>query len=389
MAANPETDKISASQKRKLLKRRRLKRERTLLQLMRTHTKTFTLKISTIKVEKTITPKEGLAILIGTQVGAGVLGLPYAASKVGLIPALGILTGAMLLMLFTALIVLKLSVEMRGAQMSTIAQRTLGRIGGWTMYLSIVLMSFGALLAYLAGMGSVFASLFGINETFGAVIFWILASLVIYMGLAASGKTELIMSYLMLMLFIGIAIMLLPHAKLDNGLYIEAGGFFSMAGVAIFSLGCHTVIPDVYKGIGDYDKAKKVVIAAFLTPALTYAIFMSVFLLVFGTDTPEIATQGLETIYGKVGNIIGNAIPLIAITTSYIGVGLAQQSNSREFLRLKKPAAWALTAVPPIIVYLLGVKNFADVLAFVGGTGDMLAFIILPILILLVKKFLK
>ncbi len=389
MAANPETDKISASQKRKLLKRRRLKRERTLLQLMRTHTKTFTLKISTIKVEKTITPKEGLAILIGTQVGAGVLGLPYAASKVGLIPALSILTGAMLLMLFTALIVLKLSVEMRGAQMSTIAQRTLGRIGGWTMYLSIVLMSFGALLAYLAGMGSVFASLFGINETFGAVIFWILASLVIYMGLAASGKTELIMSYLMLMLFIGIAIMLLPHAKLDNGLYIEAGGFFSMAGVAIFSLGCHTVIPDVYKGIGDYDKAKKVVIAAFLTPALTYAIFMSVFLLVFGTDTPEIATQGLETIYGKVGNIIGNAIPLIAITTSYIGVGLAQQSNSREFLRLKKPAAWALTAVPPIIVYLLGVKNFADVLAFVGGTGDMLAFIILPILILLVKKFLK
>jgi amino acid permease len=389
MAANPETNKISASQKRKLLKRRRLKRERTLLQLMRTHTKTFTLKISTIKVEKTITPKEGLAILIGTQVGAGVLGLPYAASKVGLIPALGILTGAMMLMLFTALIVLKLSVEMRGAQMSTIAQKTLGRIGGWTMYLSIVLMSFGALLAYLAGMGSVFASLFGINETFGAVIFWILASLVIYMGLAASGKTELIMSYLMLMLFIGIAIMLFPHAKLDNGLYIEAGGFFSMAGVAIFSLGCHTVIPDVYKGIGDYDKAKKVVIAAFLTPALTYAIFMSVFLLVFGTDTPEIATQGLETIYGKVGNIIGNAIPLIAITTSYIGVGLAQQSNSREFLRLKKPAAWALTAVPPIIVYLLGVKNFADVLAFVGGTGDMLAFIILPILILLVKKFLK
>ncbi len=389
MAANPETDKISASQKRKLLKRRRLKRERTLLQLMRTHTKTFTLKISTIKVEKTITPKEGLAILIGTQVGAGVLGLPYAASKVGLIPALGILTGAMLLMLFTALIVLKLSVEMRGAQMSTIAQKTLGRIGGWIMYLSIVLMSFGALLAYLAGMGSVFASLFGINETFGTVIFWILASLVIYMGLAASGKTELVMSYLMLMLFIGIAIMLLPHAKLDNGLYIEAGGFFSMAGVAIFSLGCHTVIPDVYKGIGDYDKAKKVVIAAFLTPALTYAIFMSVFLLVFGTDTPEIATQGLEAIYGKVGNIIGNAIPLIAITTSYIGVGLAQQSNSREFLRLKKPAAWALTAVPPIIVYLLGVKNFADVLAFVGGTGDMLAFIILPILILLVKKFLK
>ncbi|HDM25098.1 MAG TPA: amino acid permease, partial [Thermoplasmatales archaeon] len=376
-------DKISVSQKRKLLKRKRLRRERLLLQLMRKQIKIFTLRISTIKVEKPITPKEGLAILIGTQVGAGVLGLPYAASKVGLIPGFGILIGVMLLMLFTALIVLKLSAEMRGAQMSTIAQRTLGKAGGWTMYLSIVLMSFGALLAYVAGMGSVFASLFGFNETIGGFVFWILASLVIYLGLGASGKTELIMSYVMLILFIGIAGMLLPHAKLENGLYVEVGGMLSMSGVAIFSLGCHTIIPDVYKGIGDYDKAKKVVIGAFLIPTLIYTVFMIVFLLVFGRATPQIATQGLEAIYDGIGNIIGNAIPLIAITTSYIGVGLAQQSNTREFLRLKKPVAWALTTIPPIMIYLLGIKNFADVLAFAGDTGDMLAFIILPILIIL------
>ena len=386
MAGDSKNNKKSASQKRKLLKRKRLQRERILLQLMRKQVKIFTLRISTIKVERTITPKEGLAILIGTQVGAGVLGLPYAASKVGFIPAFVILIGVMLLMLFTALIVLKLSTEMRGAQMSTIAQKTLGKIGGWTMYLSIMLMSFGALLAYVAGMGSVFANLFGVNETVGAIIFWVLASFVIYLGLEASGKTELILSYTMLVLFIGVAAMLLPHAKLENGLYIEMGGILSMTGVAIFSLGCHTVIPDVYKGIGDYDKAKKVVIGAFLIPTIIYAVFMIVFLLVFGKGTPQIATQGIETIYGKIGNIIGNAIPLIAITTSYIGVGLAQQSNSREFLRLKKPIAWALTAVPPIAVYLLGVKNFADVLAFAGDTGDMLAFIILPILIWVIRK---
>ena len=386
MTGDSKNNKKSASQKRKLLKRKRLQRERILLQLMRKQVKIFTLRISTIKVERTITPKEGLAILVGTQIGAGVLGLPYVASKVGFIPAFGILIGVMLLMLFTALIVLKLSTEMRGAQMSTIAQKTLGKLGGWTMYLSILLMSFGALLAYVAGMGSVFASLFGVNETVGAIIFWVLASFVIYLGLEASGKAELILSYTMLVLFIGVAAMLLPHAKLENGLYIEMGGILSMTGVAIFSLGCHTIIPDVYKGIGDYDKAKKVVIGAFLIPTILYAIFMIVFLLVFGKGTPQIATQGIETLYGKIGNIIGNAIPLIAITTSYIGVGLAQQSNSREFLRLKKPIAWALTAVPPIAVYLMGIRNFADVLAFAGDTGDMLAFIILPILIWVIRK---
>lgn len=386
MSVETKVSKISTSQKRKLLKRRKLERERILLQLMRKQVKTFRLRISTIKVEKTITPREGLSILIGTQVGAGILGLPYVASKVGFILAIAILIGTMLLMLFTALIVLKLSADMRGAQMSTIAQKTLGKLGGWAMYLSIMLMSFGALIAYVAGMGDVLAGLLGINKTLGAVLFWIFASIVIYLGLEASGKTELLMSLTMLILFTGVTVMLLPYAKLENGLYIETGGVLSMTGVAIFSLGCHTIIPDVYKGIGDYDKTKKIVIGAFLIPTIVYASFMIVFLFVFGKDMPQIATQGIEIIYKKIGNIIGNVIPLIAIVTSFIGIGLAQQSNSREFLKLKKPVAWALTAVPPIVVYLLGVNNFADVLAFAGDTGDMVAFIVLPILIWIVRK---
>ena len=54
---------------------------------------------------------------------------------------------------------------------------------------------------------------------------------------------------------------------------------------------------------------------------------------------------------------------------------------------MRKPVAWALTAIPPIAVYFLGIKNFADVLVFAGDTDDLLAFIILLILIILVRKF--
>ena len=165
--------------KRKILKRKKLRRERILLNLIRRKTRVASFRVSTIKVEKlSITPIEGLAILVGTLVGAGVLGLPYAASKVGLIPAIGILIGIMLLMLLTSFIVLKVSAEMGGAQMSTIAQRYLGKTGGWIMYLSIMVMGFGAFLAYIAGMGGIFTNLFGVNETVGAILFWIFASFI-------------------------------------------------------------------------------------------------------------------------------------------------------------------------------------------------------------------
>jgi len=367
---------------------RRLRRERILLQLIREQTKVVKFRLSTIKVFKpTITPWEGLAILIGTQVGAGILGLPYVASRVGMVPALFILLGVMLLLMSTALIILKLSAEMGGAQMSTMAQKILGNTGGWVMYMSILIMGFGAMLAYIAGMGSVFSSLLGVDETLGAIIFWLLASAVIYLGLEASGKTELVMSFLMLILFIGITTSLFPYAKPENAMYVELGGILSMTGVAIFALGCHTIIPDVYRGIGDYRKTRNVVVLAFLIPTIIYAIFMVSFLLVFGKNTPQIATQGLEILYREIGKIVGNVIPLLAITTSYIGIGLAQQSNSKEFLKLKKPIAWSLTTIPPIAVYLAGIKNFADVLAFAGDTGDLVAFIILPVVMLIIKKY--
>ena len=359
----------------------------TIIQLLRRRKAVRGIRTSTIRVEKKrISKGEALAILVGTQIGAGVLGLPYAASKVGLIPALFVLFGVMLLMLWTGFIVLKFSADMNGAQMSTIAQRVLGKAGGWLMYISIFIMSFGAILAYIAGMGSVFSSLFGINETLGALIFWILASIIVYHGLEASGKTELLMSYIMLALFITVTIMLIPHAKKSNGLYTDLSGILSITGVAIFALGCHTVIPDVYKGLGSYEETKKVLVWAFLIPTAIYAVFMAAFLLAFGRETPQIATQGLQLLYGKLGNIIGNLIPLLAITTSYIGIALAQQSNNEEFVKLKRPIAWALTVIPPAAIYFAGVKNFADVLAFAGDTGDMMAFIILPILIWVVAK---
>jgi len=150
--------------------------------------------------------------------------------------------------------------------------------------------SFGAFLAYIVGMGNIFTTLFGINEIVGAILFWILASSVIYLGLEASGKTELIMGFVLIVIFIGVTIMLFPHARVENALYVDIGGIFSMVGVVIFAFGFHTVIPDVYRGIGSYKKTKKILVLAFLIPTVIYGVFMVMFLMVFGKDTPQVAT---------------------------------------------------------------------------------------------------
>ncbi|ALM76096.1 aromatic amino acid transport family protein [Thermococcus barophilus] len=322
---------------------------------------------------------EALAILVGTQIGAGVLGLPYAAKNLGLIPSIAMLVGVMILMLFTARIVLEFSASMNGAQMSLMAEKTLGKAGGVLMFLSVLVMSFGALLAYISGMGRVFHDLFGISPVLGALIFWGFASAIIYLGIEASGKSELIMSMIMLVLFIGVAPLLLPHAKLGNAVKMDFNGLFTFVGVSIFALGCHTVVPEVYKGLGDKELTKKVLTWAFLIPTVIYITFMASFVLAFGDSTPQLATQALKTLYGNAGKIIGNLIPFFAITTSYIGLGLAQLSNFEEYLKMSRKTAWILTVVPPLAVYLAGVNDFVNVLGVAGDTGDLTAFIVLPI----------
>ncbi|MDK2782698.1 MAG: tyrosine-specific transport protein [Thermococcaceae archaeon] len=329
---------------------------------------------------------EALAVLIGTQIGAGVLGLPYAAKEVGLIPSILVLVGVMLLMLFTARIILYFSAKMGGAQLSTVAKKMLGRGGGLVMLISLTFMSFGALLAYIAGMGNVFAALFGVSPKVGALIFWVFASLVIYMGIEVSGKSELTMSLAMLVLFMAVGVLLLPRGKLENALYSNISSLWKIVGVSIFALGCHSIIPDVYKGLGSYEETKKILTWAFIIPTAIYALFMASFLLVFGKETPQIATQALENLFGKTGFLIGNFIPFFAITTSYIGLGLAQLSNMEEYLGMDKKLAWAITVVPPLVVYLLGVGDFVSVLGLVGDTGDLMAFIVLPIVLYITHK---
>ncbi|USS40161.1 amino acid permease [Thermococcus aggregans] len=329
---------------------------------------------------------EALAVLIGTQIGAGVLGLPYAAKEVGLILSILVLIGIMLLMLFTARIVLYFSAKMGGAQLSTVARKMLGRGGGLVMLFSLVFMSFGALLAYIAGMGDVFASLFGVSPKVGALVFWAFASLVIYLGLEVSGKSELAMSLAMLVLFMAVGVMLLPKGKLENAMYSSISSLWKIVGVSIFALGCHSVIPDVYKGLGSYEETKKLLTWAFIIPTAIYALFMASFLLVFGKETPQIATQALESLFGRRGFLIGNLIPLFAITTSYIGLGLAQLSNMEEYLGMDRKLAWVITVVPPLVVYLLGVGDFVSVLGLAGDTGDLMAFIVLPIVLYITHK---
>ena len=59
---------------------------------------------------------------------------------------------------------------------------------------------------------------------------------------------------------------------------------------------------------------------------------------------------------------MGLVLPLAAICTSYMGIALSEVDNIKEFLRINKLYAWALTVVPSLLIHFAGLKSFVNAL---------------------------
>ncbi|EHR78558.1 amino acid permease [Thermococcus litoralis DSM 5473] len=320
---------------------------------------------------------EASAILIGTQIGAGVLGLPYALREAGVL-GIFIVILAGLMTLLTALFVLEVSSKNPGKSLSKLSEEHLGKIGGVSMFLSISALAYGALIAYIAGSADILSSLTGVKPEFAALAFWILMSLIVFMGLKVSGEAELALTGLLLLVLAVSIGLVLGRIDVNNLSTFNTSAALNGLGVVIFAYVSHMVIPELLKGLEDIKTTTKAVFIGYLVPMVFYAFFVLSFVGAFGSDAPELATSALERLYGNLGRILGLVLPLAAICTSYIGVALSEMDNMKDVLGIGRLYAWLLTVLPPLLIYFAGLKSFVNALWLAGTFGGILYAGILP-----------
>ncbi|OKY78412.1 MAG: Tryptophan/tyrosine permease family [Candidatus Methanohalarchaeum thermophilum] len=329
----------------------------------------------------------GASLIIGSIIGAGILGIPYAAKELGLIPSLLVMLIIGVVLYFTSIILLKFSAKYQGSPIASLAKNTLGRPGGYLMMAGAMIYIYGALLAYMSAGGNTISSLSPISEVPAALIFWLVCSYIIFKGLEASIKTEFILVMGIIGLFILVTLTSLPHSEVNNALYTNFNGIQTFVGVSLFAFVGHAMVPDVYLDLNDYDEAKRSVKIAFVLIYFLYAILTIAFILVFGREIPQIAPKAFKQLYGNIGKIIGNLLPLITITTSFIGFGLAQKDNYDDYVGLNRELAWGITTIPPLFLYLYGIREFVGVLQIAGNVGAVIMTLIVPIAMYAVWKY--
>lgn len=321
-------------------------------------------------------------------------GLPYVFSRVGV--GIGLLH----------LVVLGVTVIMTMLALGEVAAGTPGRhqiVGyakrylhpGWkaVAILSLTVGVYGALIAYLLGVGSFLQTLFGgvfdHPTLVYRILFWLVVSSVLFFNLRKVAKAESVIIVSLLLVTVVIAGLALPHIHLTYLTSITpppptAFGWLVYVlpfGVVLFALGAAPGIPEMVEYLKEMKQKKlirRVILTGMLIPVVVYIVFILSVVGVTGIHTTDSSILGLGQALGPVVLIVGCLLGVLTMTSAFISLGLALQDVYRFDFGLPHVWAWVAVVIPPLLVVLLGIGSFIDFLGLAGSlVGGLDGIIIL------------
>ncbi len=334
--------------------------------------------------------------LIGTIVGAGMLGIPYVVSQAGLIYGLILifLLGIAFIFLYLMLgeVVLRTKEQ---HQLAGYAEKYLGPTGKRIMTLITFVSIYGALIAYLIGEGVSLHAIFKVGSPLlYTLLFFAVGVLIVWRGIKSTGKAELYLILLLLSVVVIIGFYSLDkidgqHITLFNPKY-----FFLPYGIILFSLLGFPAIPEMQEELGhDKKLMKKSIIIGALIPIILYLLLAFIIVGMIGAEqfaklesNQRIATIALGMFSHPLLAIFANVLAVLAMFTSFLSLSTALVEVYEFDYHLNHTLAVVITFALPILIVFLNVTSFIGILALTGGIAGGLEGIIIILMYVNAKK---
>ncbi|PSK86224.1 amino acid permease [Murinocardiopsis flavida] len=341
-----------------------------------------------------ITFWQGVAIIFGANIGAGILSLPYGARNGGfpaLIVALviaGVLTTVS--MLYVAEVSLRTA---KPLQLAGLARKYLGETGSWLIFAGVVINGLGALISYASGSGAILADLLGVHETVGGLLFYIPGVVVVWLGLKATGRSEQAITVVMLAIILLLCGWTIVGPGIDAGNvgYVNPYFVVPIMNLAVFAFIAQYTVPELARGLAAHSPRALpgAVVTGMCATGFLLALIPFAALGMMGPDgVTEVITIGWGQGLGPVAYYLANIFALLAMLTSFWAIGLTLMTN--VFDRFDWPgegsprhrfAALALIAVPPFLIAAFGLAGFVSALGYAGGFAGAIMSVV-PVLML-------
>jgi len=328
---------------------------------------------------------KAIAVLVGTIIGAGVLGIPFAISQAGFLTGLAAIVLLGVVVLIINLSVGEVVLRTKGKhQLTGYAEKYLGSKGKFLMTVTMVVGITGALLAYIVGVGEALSAIFGVNPFWFSIGFFLVAISLIYYGIKSVSESELFLSGAVISLILVISLVAFFSGKMDfsNLTEFSLSKLFIPYGVILFAFIGAAAIPEMGEVLKNNKKEmKKAIFIGSLIPLFLYALFSFAIVGVFGDNVTEIATVGLGIEFGFLIVILANLFAVFAMTTSFLALGLALKEMYNYDYKLSEFTSLSLACFIPLALFLFGFKSFVTILrttgVFAGGIeGALIVFML-------------
>ncbi len=328
---------------------------------------------------------KGVGMLVGMIFGAGIFALPFVIVKAGIFWGIFHFSLALILMIFFHLLYGEIAYYCGEKKRFTgYAEIFLGRRAKQLAFLTTIFTDYGSLLVYGILGGIFLANIFNFSSFTLSLIFLIIGGILIFFHFEKIAGLNFILSLALVGLVVFLFFNALPYIQTSNFSFgdffrqISGGNWFLPYGIWIFALAGFSALPEVRDiacpAKGGVNKSpiktfKRIILISLILCAVLYFIFIFTVIGLSGGKTTEDSLTGLINILGKPGILAGSILGFLAVFTSFIALAADLKNIFHYDFRVPKFIAWLCVAIPPIILFLSGLKNFIGILGVIGAIG--------------------
>ena len=341
-----------------------------------------------IKSESRLTFLEATSIIVGHGVGAGILAVPYLASRAPWWDFLWILAVAYAVNLLLHLMIAELSLNNNGAQFVKCFENELftGRfkkIATWIVFGFLAFSVLCNVASFITGSAAVFTSWFGLPSWAGMLIYYIIAGLVVFFGMKIVGICEKY-SVIAMVVVIGILFVATVTGQISAlpSTFIASTNAMALYSTVAFSLSAVMSVPQVVKGVAG-DRKKIIGAIAAGTGINAFLIIVVTFMTLLGAGQAITKNGALVDLSASLGgwvSIVGYIFSILALSTSFWANTLNMRDIIAEQTKWNLKLCWLLATLPCLILALCGMTSFvgfarlAGIIQVLTGIGIIIAY---------------
>lgn len=326
-----------------------------------------------------------VGLLAATTIGAGMFSLPYIFKESGW------LLGIFYLLLLGGILIfahylywLSLARVKEKSRLLGLAREHLGNAAFYAAIISVIIGLFLTLVVYLI-LAQQFSRLIMPEpaSNFGAVLFWLIASLPFLLKLPRLVGAEFLGT--LLMVFIVMLVFITGHDGFSGIAPIKIENIFLPFGAILFSLTGWTAIEPMFewqKRNSDSKPLSKLAFGTILS-AIVYLLFIFG---IFGSNeaiSPD-TLSGLSSWPPWKLQLLG-WLGIFAMWTSYVPISLEIKNELEKDLHMPAFLSFGVALILPPVIFLSGFFNFLGAIGLAGGVFLALQYVFI---ILVSKKIL-